>query len=83
MSTEANKALVCRYREAHNTNNLILLDEIVAIDIKSHRGIPGLPAGLKGGKMIHQTFLATFPDGHVTTEELIAEGEKVVECFSF
>jgi hypothetical protein len=47
MSTEANKALVRRYREAHNTNNLILLDEIVAIDIKSHSGIPGLLAGPK------------------------------------
>jgi predicted ester cyclase len=33
--------------------------------------------------MIHQTFLAAFPDGHVTTEDLIAEGDKVVECFSF
>jgi predicted ester cyclase len=83
MSTEANKALVRRYREAYNTNNLLLLDEIVAIDIKSHSGIPGLPVGLKGGKLIHQTFLAVFPDGHVTTEDLIAEGDKVVECFSF
>ena len=38
MSTEANKVLVRRYREAHNTNNLALLDEIVAADIKSHKG---------------------------------------------
>jgi predicted ester cyclase len=33
--------------------------------------------------MVHQTFLAAFPNGYVTTEELIAEGEKVVERFSF
>jgi predicted ester cyclase len=83
MSTEANKALVRRYREAHNTNNLALLDEFVATDIKSHSGIPGLPPGLQGGKMAHQTFLAAFPNGYVTTKELIAEGEKVVERFSF
>ena len=40
MSTEANKVLVRRYRVAHNTNNLALLDEIVAADIKSHSGLP-------------------------------------------
>jgi hypothetical protein len=47
MSTEANKALVRRYREAHNTNNLALLDEVVAADIKSNGGMPGLPPGLE------------------------------------
>ena len=72
MSTEANKVLVRRYREAHNTNNLALLDEIVAADIKSHSGLPGLPSGLHGGKMVHRTFLAAFPNGLVTNEDLIA-----------
>jgi len=72
MSTEANKVLVRRYREAHNTNNLALLDEIVAVDIKSHSGLPGLPSGLQGGKMVHRTFLAAFPNGLVTNEDLIA-----------
>ncbi len=33
--------------------------------------------------MVHRTFLAAFPDGHVTTEGLIAEGDQVVERFSF
>jgi len=83
MSTEANKVLVRRYREAHNTNNLALLDEVVAADIKSHSGLPGLPLGLEGGKRVHRTFLAAFPNGLVTTEDLIAEGDQVVERFSF
>jgi predicted ester cyclase len=83
MSTEANKVLVRRYREAHNTNNLALLDEVVAADIKSHNGIPGLPSGLQGAKMVHRTFLAAFPNGQITTEGLIAEGDQVVERFSF
>ena len=83
MSTEANKALVRRYREAHNTNNLALLDEVVAADIKSHNAMPGLPSSLEGGKMVHRTFLAAFPNSHVTTEDLIAEGDQVVERFSF
>ena len=83
MSTEANKVLVRRYREAHNTNNLALLDEVVAADIKSHNGMPGLPSGLEGGKMVHRKFLAAFPNGLITTEGLIAEGDQVVELFSF
>ncbi len=52
MSAEANKVLVRRYREAHNTNNLALLDEVVATDIKSHSGMPGLPSRLQGGKIV-------------------------------
>ena len=83
MTTQDNKALVRRYREAHNANNLALLDEIVATDIKSHTSIPGFPPGLEGGKKAHQMFLAAFPDGHVTTEDVITEGDKVVERFSF
>jgi predicted ester cyclase len=83
MSTEDNKALVRRYREIHNTNNLAALDDIVAADILSHTSLPGLPSGLEGGKMAHQMFVVAFPDGVTTTEDLIAEGDKVVERFSF
>ncbi len=83
MSAEENKALVRRYREAHNTNNLAALDGIVAANIISHSGLPGLPPGLEGGKMAHGIFMSAFPDGQTTTEDLVAEGDKVVERFSF
>jgi predicted ester cyclase len=83
MSTEQNKELVRRYREAHTTNNLALLDTIVAANLVSHTSLPGLPPGLEGGKMAHQVFTSAFPDGVTTTEDLIADGEKVVERFSF
>jgi len=83
MSTEANKTLVRRYRDIHNSNNLAALDEIVDANIISHNGLPGLPPGLEGGKMAHMAFSAAFPDGHVATEDLVAEGDKVVERFSF
>src|SRR5260370_11703804 len=73
MSTEANKVLVRRYREAHNTNNLALLDEVGAADIKSNGAMPGLPPGLQGGKMFHRTFMAPFPDRHVPPDDLIPE----------
>jgi predicted ester cyclase len=83
MSAEDNKAIVRRYRQAHSANNLSALDDIVAANIVSHAGLPGLPAGLEGGKMAHKVFSAAFPDGVTTTEDLIAEGDKVVERFSF
>jgi C-1 hydroxylase len=79
MSVEENKAIVRRYREAHNTNNLDQLDEIVEASLITHTQMPGLPPGLEGGKMAHRMGVASFPDFHTETEELIAEGDKVVE----
>lgn len=83
MSTEENKAIVRRYREIHNSNNLAALDEIVDANIISHNGLPGLPPGLEGGKMAHMVFVSAFPDSRVTTDDLVAEGDKVVERFTF
>ncbi len=83
MSAEENKAIVRRYREIHNSNNLAALDQIVDANIVSHNGVPGLPPGLEGGKMVHNMFLSAFPDSQVTTDDLIAEGDKVVERFTF
>ena len=81
MSTESNKALVQRYQDAHNANNLPALDAIVAPDLISHNLLPGIPAGREGGKMVHQALLAAFPDQHTETAALIAEGDKVVQHF--
>jgi predicted ester cyclase len=80
---DANKAIVRRYRELHNRNDLAALHEIVAADIISHNQLPGLPSGLEGGKMAHAGFLAAFPDGVTTTDDLIAEGDRVVERVTF
>jgi predicted ester cyclase len=80
MSTEHNKEIVRRYREAHTTNQLDQLDDIVAANLITHNLLPGLPPGLEGGKMAHRLTLASFPDYFVITEDsLIAEGDKVVE----
>ena len=81
--TEANKAIIRRYREAHNQNNMDVLDDIAATDLNSHSHLPNVPVGLEGGKMVHQASLAAFPDGKTTTNDLIAEGDKVVERFTF
>ena len=82
MSTEDNKAIVRKYRAIHNQNNLDALDAIVAQDVLSHAALPGLPPGLAGGKLAHQAFLASFSDIQATTEDLVAEGDKVVERYT-
>jgi steroid delta-isomerase-like uncharacterized protein len=82
MSAEENKASVRKYRQAHNQNKLEALDALVAQDLVSHSALPGLPPGLAGGKLAHQGFLGAFPDTQTTTEDLIAEGDKVVERYT-
>ena len=80
---EANKAIIRRYRQAHEQNDMAALDEIVAADLITHSQLPNVPAGREGGKMVHQGAVAAFPDGKTTTDDLIAEGDKVVERFTF
>jgi steroid delta-isomerase-like uncharacterized protein len=77
MSAEAKKAIVRRYQEALNANNLEALDEIVAPDLQTPDMLPGFPAGLEGAKRIHEATLAAWPDFHVAIEDLIAEGDLV------
>lgn len=82
MSTDANKAIVRRYREIHNANQLDRLGEVLAADYVPHSLMPGLPGGLEGARMAHQGAVASFPDIHTTSDDLIAEGDKVVERWS-
>lgn len=78
MSTEENKAIVLRYQEIYNSNNLDALPEVVAEDFLTPRMMPGMPSGLEGAKQIHQATLLGMPDWRTEIEELIAEGDKVV-----
>jgi predicted ester cyclase len=80
--SEANKAVVRRYREILNAHQVDQLGEVLAADFKAHNMMPGLPPGLEGARMIHMGTVASFPDLHVTTEDLIAEGDKVIEVWT-
>jgi steroid delta-isomerase-like uncharacterized protein len=81
MSTEENKTIVRRYQEIYNTNQLDALPEVLAPDFRPHSLMPGVPATLEGYKTIQDGTLAAFPDFHVSIEDLIAEGDKVVMRF--
>ena len=74
---EANKQLVLRHMELWDTGNLAIADEIFATDYINHD--PALPdvtdlEGLKGFVVVSRM---AFPDFHHTSEDLVAEGDKV------
>ncbi len=79
MPIEDNKAIVRRYREIYNTNQLDQLGDILSVELIAHTLLPGVPPSLEGIKKVHEMALAAFPDMRVTTDDLIAEGDKVVE----
>ena len=83
MSTEDNKALVRRwYEEAFNQKNTAALDEFLDPNFVDHSLPAGMPAGIEGQKQLIGMYLTAFPDSHVTVEDMIAEGDKVVARFT-
>ena len=78
MSIEENKAIIRRYQEAYNSNNLDALDELVAVDVLTPKIMPDIPFGLEGAKAVHRKTLLGMPDFRTEIDELIAEGDKVM-----
>jgi steroid delta-isomerase-like uncharacterized protein len=78
----SNKATVRRFLEAMNTGDAELvsqtIDEVFEPDVKQHT-----PFEVTGTQALKEMVVArlsrAFPDLHITVEELIAEGDKVVE----
>jgi steroid delta-isomerase-like uncharacterized protein len=78
----SNKATVRRFLEAMNTGDAELasqtIDEVFEPDVKQHT--PFEATGTQALKeMVVARLYRAFPDLHITVEELIAEGDKVVE----
>ena len=78
MSLEENKQLVRRYQEIYNSNNLDELGAVMSFDVLTPKIMPDMPSGLEGAKAVHQKTLLGMPDFRTETQELIAEGDKVV-----
>jgi steroid delta-isomerase-like uncharacterized protein len=78
-ATEANKNLVRQgMDEMFNQGNLAAVDKYVAADYTEHEAMPGMPSGVEGFKQMLTTMRTAFPDLHVTIDDVIAEGDKVV-----
>jgi steroid delta-isomerase-like uncharacterized protein len=79
MSPEQNKAAIQRFVErAINQHNVDEFDDYYSPDLVDHALPPNIPQGLAGRKLFAATFFAAFPDMHITIEDLVAEGDKVV-----
>jgi steroid delta-isomerase-like uncharacterized protein len=79
MTAATNKALIRRIvEEIQNGGNLALIDELLAPNFVNHTPAPRLPSAREGIKQLLRMFRTAFPDGSMTIEDMIAEGEKVV-----
>ena len=83
MSVEENKALLRRYvEEVLNKRNVDAVDKFFAINCVDHTAPPGTPPGVSGIKQLLTATLTAFSNFHVTIEELIGEGDKIVSRFA-
>jgi predicted ester cyclase len=82
MAAEENKAILQRFNElvgeeVFRTGNVDALDEVLAPELVYHQ--PGAPPDLESYKRFLAMFRLAFPDVSLTVEDMIAEGDKVVD----
>jgi steroid delta-isomerase-like uncharacterized protein len=74
-----NKTIARRFNEdVWGRGDEAALEELLAPDFVDHDALPGQPPGREGHRQILAAFRSAFPDLHVTTEDIVAEGDKVV-----
>jgi predicted ester cyclase len=79
---EQNKDVVKRYWEGKwNDRRPQILDELQTPDVKYH-GTSMEMNNLEEYKQVYGMYLSAFHDSHITVEELIAEGDKVMSRVS-
>ena len=81
-ATEQNKAILRRYfEEVYNRGNLDALDELIAPDYVAHLAASSPYREIRG-RDAQRGYIAAartmLPDFHITLEDLIPEGDKVV-----
>jgi steroid delta-isomerase-like uncharacterized protein len=78
----SNKATMRRFQDAANTHDAELIsktiDEVVEPDVLIRTPLPIQATGAELLKEVFARLHRAFPDLHVTIEDLIAEGDKVV-----
>ena len=83
MSTEENKALVRRFFEAFNAGDLDGVAAVFAPNAVVHNSGAPDPLNLEGFKHLAAVFLAAFPDGKHSIDDMIVEGDKVVTRMTY
>ena len=77
-----NKATFSRFHAAMNSGDAQVIaqtvDEVVEPNVLFHAPVPTDVTGAQALKHVWAVLLRAFPDLHVTVEDVIAEGDKVV-----
>jgi predicted ester cyclase len=69
--------------EVQSQGCLEVLDELVAPTVVNHTAPPGVPPDREGIRQLSALFRAAFPDGRMTVEDMIAEGDRVATRKTF
>jgi predicted ester cyclase len=77
---EDNKQVVARFiEEFKNKANHDIVDELMTPGFIHHLKDPRLPAGRAGMKLLGQVVAGGFPDVQATVDELLTDGDRVIE----
>jgi steroid delta-isomerase-like uncharacterized protein len=77
--TDTNKNVVRRLlEEVFNKNNLTVADELIATNYVYREPTIGEKRGREGFRELISTYKAAFPDGTITINDQVAEGDRVV-----
>ncbi len=83
MSTESNKAVIQRFREALNAGDLDGAIAVFAPDAVVHMSGAPQPLTMAEFKQLGKLLVSAFTGGTSTVEDMIAEGDKVVSRLTF
>ena len=75
-----NKAIMARvYEQGFSQGDVDLIDELMADDFVEHEELPpGVPTGKGAARALVSMMHSAFPDFHVTVEEMLEDGDKVI-----
>jgi predicted ester cyclase len=79
MSIEQNKAIVRKYTELTNARDLDGAFAHFSPSFVDHAVRPGMPPGIQGTRLFFNMMFTAFPDLRATIQDIIAEGDKVVD----
>jgi predicted ester cyclase len=83
MTTRKDTILHRWFEEVWNRGDVLVIDEMFHPDVRIHGLIDARGdevSGVEHFKRFHQESLAVFSDIHVTVEDTVSEGDKVVAC---
>jgi predicted ester cyclase len=80
MSLESNKAVVRRFvAEYKNGHDSAVIDEVFAEHFVTHFRLPSVTSDLRGFRSVGSAVISAMPDITAVLEDLLADGDKVVE----